>query len=90
MRNFDERVKRIEDQVGSVDKKSYLFLLFGCLSPARIEQQERTFYQRGNFKGLVGIWEMRGKKYLRVIDSSSGEGKRILLEYGYREISFGI
>ena len=72
----------MEEKVGLSVDRTYWFRHFdySCVS----EAEGGIFYEKDDFKGLVIIWEMYGKNFSRDIPSGSEEGKRILLENGYR------
>lgn len=87
MKDLTRRVKNIEEKAGLSDRKSYMFIHIchpeSILSDA--ELKGKGFYEKDDFKGLVMVIEECGKEN-RGIDSSSEEGRKILIEHGYQKI----
>ncbi|MDP3143501.1 MAG: hypothetical protein Q8N14_06185 [Candidatus Omnitrophota bacterium] len=88
MKDLERRVKKIEERAGLSDRKSYLFIHI-CRPEGYYSNEElkRTgIYENEDFRGTVVIIEKCGKEN-RWIDVSSGEGRRILIENGYKKLN---
>jgi len=85
MRGFKRRIKNMEEKTGISEKKQYSFLCIKYANhpAAYYEAHGKTCYKKDNFFGEVIINEMRSGKAVGSINSSSEEGKKILLENGY-------
>ena len=75
----------MEEKTGISEKKQYSFLCiqYGHRPVAYYEAHGRNCCKKDGFIGQVIINEMRHGKAVGSIDSSSEEGRKILLEHGY-------
>ncbi len=82
------RVSNIERRAGFGGNRGYLFIRLGYCSVERFQKQGKVCFQKNGFKGHVRIIEINGRKWVRVVDSGSEEGRRLLMERGYEIINF--
>ena len=90
MKDYIIKVKRLEQETGVAQDKSYVFLCSGYRSLEDYIQKGNVCFKRGQFKGKVSIWEMRGKSNDISINSASAEGIRILKDHGYEIIDSSV
>jgi len=83
--NLKSKLKKIEERLGFSEIKQYLFIHSHIPSP---DGENTLLYQKDNFRGEVFIIEGCGNE-MRSIDSASEEGRKILLEKGYKETCEG-
>lgn len=88
MKDLTRRIKNVEEKAGLSDRKSYLFIHI-CRPDGFLSKEERkgkVFYEKDDFRGHVVIIEKCNKEN-RWIDTSSEEGRKILIENGYQKIN---
>lgn len=87
MKDFKGRLRNVEEKAGLDVRRSYIFI--HIIHPESYMSKEalkgKAICQKDDFKGMVVICEEK-KGNFRGIDSDSEEGKKILLEHGYKEV----
>lgn len=87
MRDFKKRVRSIEEKTGLSGRNNYMFIHI-CHPEGFLSKEElkgKGFYENEDFRGAVVIIKQCGKKSL-AIDTSSEEGRKILIDNGYQKI----
>lgn len=83
--NTDLRLKRIEEKIGVGEEKRYWFYILNYKALSERERKIIGCYRQDEACRCIIIWEMKGKQFIRQIDSNSEEGKKILQEHGYQQ-----
>lgn len=88
MKDLTRRVRNIEEKAGLSDRKSYMFIHI-CHPESLFSKGQlkgKDLYEKEDFRGLVVVIEKCGGEN-RCIDSSSEEGRKILIENGYKKLN---
>jgi len=83
--SLKKRLQKIEDELGAGQEKSYIIYLSHIPRPYA-EGQPFHWEKDGEEVEHIIILERQGKRFLRQFDGCSEDGKKFLLESGYKQV----
>lgn len=88
MRNFSNRLKRLEAVIGVACQTDYMVVRYGHRTPEDCLKYGWPLFRcpDGKLQSVACIYEMRGEKFVQSFKAGDDQGRAVLRKMGYEEI----